>query len=393
MKLIPASFLNEIMSRVSRIQQIMKSENIDALLIGANPNLYYLSGRFFRGYVFVPVEGTPTWFVIKPQVFETETNVLSIRKPEDIPSLLNNSKKEHPKNIALEENDLPYADVVRLKALFPEADMTNASKVMKKARMVKTPWEIEEMKADGRHHTKVYSEIKDCYQPGMSDLRLQIEIEKKLRLEGSLGISRVSGNLMDINMGSVITGENADNPAPYDFTMGGAGMHPSLPVGANNSPILEGTTVMIDMNGAFNGYQTDMTRVWALGHIPDIALKAHNCSLKILRELERKALPGVPVKVLYEIASQIVKEDGLEEFFMGHNSQVKFIGHGVGIELNELPVITPASKDILEKNMTLAIEPKFVIPHVGALGVENTYVVTDSGLENITVFPEEIQFF
>ena len=76
---------------------------------------------------------------------------------------------------------------------------------------------------------------------------------------------------------------------------------------------------------------------------------------------------------------------------MGHNQQAPFIGHGVGIQLNELPVVTSRSRDILEGNMTIALEPKFVIPHVGAVGIENTYVVTASGLECITVFPEEIQ--
>ena len=75
---------------------------------------------------------------------------------------------------------------------------------------------------------------------------------------------------------------------------------------------------------------------------------------------------------------------------MGHAHKAGFIGHGVGIELNEIPVVMERSKDILAENMTIAIEPKFVIPHVGAVGVENTYRVTSAGLENLTVFPEDL---
>lgn len=393
MKLITDQFKEEIEKRISKIRKEMNLLEIESVLIGSNANIYYTSVRFFRGYVYIPLDKEAIWFVVKPQVYNNEHNVYFIRKAEDIPSILEKMGYNLPSVIGLEENDLSYSDIIRLKALFPSAELKNCSMALKRARMVKTTWELNEMEIDGKHHVKVYGKIKDCYKPGMSDLGLQIEIEKHLRLEGALGISRVSGNLMDINMGSVISGENADIPGPYEFTMTGSGVHPSLPAGANGSPILEGTTVMIDMNGAFNGYQTDMTRVWSLGECPELAIKAHNCSIEILKELEKRALPGEAVKTLYEIAIEIVKTRGLEDYFMGHNNKVGFIGHGVGIELNELPVLTPKSKDILACNMTLAIEPKFVIPKVGAVGVENTYIVTENGLKNITIFPEEIQKF
>lgn len=393
MKLISDDFKEEISLRIHKIKNELLKEETQALLIGSNTNIYYSTGRFFRGYVYVSVDDEPLWFVIKPKIYDLDQNQLYLRKPEEIPAILKERRYSIPSSVALEENDLSYSDVVRLKALFPDADMKNGSIIAKRARMVKTPWEINEMKIDGEHQVKVYGEIKDCYSPGMSDLRLQIEIEKRLRLEGSLGVSRVSGNLMEINLGSVISGENADNPGPYEFTMGGEGVNPALPVGANDSPILEGQTVMVDMNGAFNGYQTDMTRVWSLGEVSELTNKAHACSIEILRALEKAAIPGCPVKNLYEIAMGVVERHDLKNYFMGHRSQVGFIGHGVGIELNELPVITPRSKDIIQENMTLAIEPKFVIPHVGAVGVENTYVVGKNGLINLTVFPEDIQKF
>lgn len=393
MKLIPDNFVNEIELRIAKIKEELKNKGSDAILIGANANIYYTTGRFFRGNIYISLQNDPLWFVIKPQNFEKTDSIFFIRKPEEIPQILKEKNYPVPRFLALEESDLTYTDIIRLKNLFSDSIMNNGSLMMKNVRMVKTEWEIEEMKIDGFHHVKVYGEVKDCYSPGMTDLQLQIEIEKKLRLEGSLGVSRVSGNLMEINLGSVINGDNADNPGPYEFTMTGSGVHESFPVGADNSPILQGNTVMIDMNGAFNGYQTDMTRVWSLGKVSDLALKAHACSIQILRSLEKNSTPGIPVKEMYDIAINIVEENGLKEFFMGHNSQVSFIGHGVGIELNELPVITPKSKDILKENMTLAIEPKFVIPHVGAVGVENTYVVTSSGLLNLTPFPEEIMKF
>ena len=80
----------------------------------------------------------------------------------------------------------------------------------------------------------------------------------------------------------------------------------------------------------------------------------------------------------------------LSDYFMGHRNKAKFIGHGIGIELNEKPVVMNRNRQPLLENMTIALEPKFVIPHVGAVGVENTYCIKESGLENLTVFPEEL---
>ena len=393
MQLIDPTFQEEILIRVEKIQTELHQTDCDALLIASNVNIFYTTGRFYRGYVYIHRSYGPLWFIVKPQIFSKEPDIFFIRKPEEIPDILNNLNLGFPASIGLELSDLSYLEIVRLQSLFPGAELKNGSAIMKNVRKIKTRWEIKEMKVDGLHQCKVYGEINECYQPGMTDLQLQIEIERRLRLEGALGVSRVSGNLMEINMGSVLVGDNADNPSPYEFTMGGAGVNTSLPVGADNTKIKSGNAVMIDMNGVFNGYQTDMTRVWCLGELPEIAIEAHNTSIRILRTLEKNSLPGTPVKDMYETAIDIVKASGLLQYFMGHNSQVSFIGHGVGIELNELPVINSKSKDILMPGMTIAIEPKFVIPQVGAVGVENTYVVTPEGLENLTVFPEEIQKF
>ncbi len=391
MKLIREDIVSDIRLRVESVRRNMQQMQMDAVLIASNANIFYTTGRFFRGYVYIPAENMPVWFVVRPKGFETGDDIIEIRKPELIPDELKKLGISMPGKIGFEYDDMTYSDIKRLEAIFPDSQSVNASPVVRKARMVKTPWEIDQMRFDGIHQAEVYRRIRHCYKEDMTDIEFQIEIEKTLRLEGCLGYIRTSGNLMEINMGSVIAGDNADAPGPYEFTMGGSGADPSLPVGANGTTIHRGETVMVDVCGAFNGYQTDMTRVWRLGEIPKLAYKAHECSRNIMRECEKIGLPGAKVSDLYEKALKIAEDEGLREYFMGHNQQAPFIGHGVGIQLNELPVVTSRSRDILEGNMTIALEPKFVIPHVGAVGIENTYVVTASGLECITVFPEEIQ--
>lgn len=387
-------FLNPDLSaefdlRINKIREGMKEGQ--ALLIAANANLYYVSGCLFRGYIYIPFEGEICFFVIKPSGITHTSGVFSIRKPEQILEILEKNNIPSPDSIGFEFDSLLYNDAMRLIKAFQGIESFDSSQILRDARIVKTPYEIELMKIDGMHQAAVYKNIPRLYKEGMTDLEFQIEIERELRREGCLGFIRTAGQFMEINMGSVISGDNADAPSPYEFSMGGAGTDPSLPVGADGGIMRPGCTVMVDMNGTFNGYQTDMTRVWRIGEIKETAYKAHDCSREILRVLEKEALPGVACSALYQKAFEIVKKHNLENYFMGHRQQAAFIGHGVGIELNEQPVLTPKSRQSLLENMTIAIEPKFVIPGIGAVGVENTYRVTPEGLECLTVFPEEIQ--
>ncbi|WP_290451537.1 M24 family metallopeptidase, partial [Duncaniella muris] len=163
--------------------------------------------------------------------------------------------------------------------------------------------------------------------------------------------------------------------------------------GANGNTIKPGNTVMVDMNGNFDGYMTDMTRVFALGNVDPLALKAHQCSIDIHRELCAMMRPGAEAKALYAKAEEMVRECGLHPYFMGHRQHAGFIGHGIGIEINELPVIAPRSRDIIAAGNVIALEPKFVIPGTGAVGIENTYAVNDDGIECLTPAPEEISYF
>lgn len=382
-------FTPESRLRISKVRREMALVGADALLIADNTNIYYLCGAVFRGYVYVPVQGRCLMFVIRPVDLQGD-DVIYVRKPEQIPAELERLGLSVPSCLGLELDDLSYSDVERLRSAMSPRGVCNASTVMRRARMVKTDAEVRLIHEDGMKQAAAYRKIPRIYKEEMTDVEFQIEVERLLRLEGCLGYYRTSGRLMEINMGSVLNGDNADNPTPYDFAVGGGGVDLSLPVGADGRTMRPGTAVMVDMCGNFNGYQSDMTRVWSIGPVSDFAFKCHECSRKILRELEKMALPGVPVANLYHRAMEIVEAEGLENHFMGHVQKAPFIGHGVGIQLNELPVITPRSKDVLAENMVIAIEPKFVVPKVGAVGVENTYRVTPSGLECLTPFPEEI---
>jgi len=372
--------------RLERVRNLMTEKSISAILISDYANIYYLTGRVFAGYIYIAGPDTmPLYFVRRP-VNLTGDGTVHITKPEQIAETIGPNL---PDSIGLELDLLSYSMTKRLQKAIP-AEIANCSGIMRQARSVKTQSEIERIKHAGTLHTAVYRHIPGLYEKGMSDIELQVEIERQLRLKGCLGLFRISGSSMETHMGTLIAGTNADTPSPYDFSMGGAGIDPSLPMGANGSIIKPGDTVMVDLNGSFGGYMTDMSRVFSCGVINEEAYRAHQCSIEICRAIEKMAVPGVPAKELYNTALEIARNAGLGHYFMGHRQQAGFIGHGVGIEINELPVIAPKSRDILAEGNVIALEPKFVIPGSGATGIENTYEVTSQGLRKLTMAPEEI---
>lgn len=380
---------NELELKWRRIQQAMRQEEADGCLLTMNMNLYYVSGQVFNGYFYLPAEGRPYWFVKRLTIPETN-QVHVIRKPEQIPDFFRDLNLAMPRKLLLEADELSYNEYIRLQHVFRAEATGNASALIRHIRMIKTPWEIEQMRISARKHEAVYREIPACYRPGMRDIELQIEIEKRMRVHGSLGYFRAFGSNMDIFMGSLLAGENAGEPSPLDFALGGTGMHASGPLGANGTLLREGTTVMADMSGNYTAYQTDMTRVFSIGKLPDRAYRVHRVALEIQARMERTAKPGVPCAELYRDALAMAGQEGLEDCFMGTRFQAKFVGHGVGLEINELPVLTTRSKDILQPGMTFAFEPKFVLAGIGAVGIENTFLVTDSGVEKMTLLDENI---
>ncbi|MDE5810187.1 MAG: Xaa-Pro peptidase family protein [Muribaculaceae bacterium] len=381
----------ELSLRLGKVVDLMKNESIDTAVINDNANIFYLTGRVIDGYLLIDSQSSSMQaFVRRPSDISGPTT-FSIRKPEDIPAIAAENNISIGDKIGLERDNSSWTTIHRLSKVFEGREICNIDHILMAARSVKTPAEIKLIAASGIRQSEVYRKIPSLYQQGMTDLDFQIEIERQLRMAGCLGQFRIAGDSMELFMANILVGDNADNPSPYDFAMGGHGAHPSLPVGADGSVIKRGQTVMVDANGNFTGYMTDMTRVFALGKIAEDALRAHECSRLICHTLAEIARPGVEAKYLYEKAIEIVRGENLEDYFMGHRQHAGFIGHGVGIQINEHPVIAPRSRDILREGNVIALEPKFVIPGTGAVGIENTYVVTADGpMQCLTTAPEEI---
>lgn len=387
--MIQKELIDDLHVKWDRMQQAMKKINADACLLSVDVNLYYTTGRIFNGYFYLPAEGDPWFFVKRPNGLNGD-HIEYIRKPEQIAEIFADRGIPMPEKLLLEADELTYNDYIRLQSIFNPKETGNATTWMRNLREIKTPWEISQFRISAEKHARTYAEITECFHPGMTDLEFQFEIEKRMRENGSIGIFRAFGANMDIFMGSILAGENAEAPSPFDFALGGGGMDPSCPLGANGTVLKDGTAIMVDMAGNYTPYMTDMTRVFAVGKLPEEAYRAHQTALAIQNEIENKARPGVACSELYQIAAGMAEKEGFAANFMGTKQQAKFVGHGIGIQINELPVLTPRSKEELQPDMIFALEPKFVIPGTGAVGIENSFLVTETGLEKLTLFEEEI---
>ncbi len=381
--------LPELKERRDKIRVFMAQQDIDAALITCNVNLIYTYGRVVSGYLYLPLNAPARLFVKRPNDIEGE-HVYSIRKPEQIPALIQECGLPLPSKLMLEGDELPFTEYTRLAGCFPDATIVNGTPLIRQARSTKTNMELCMLRRSGAAHDKAYQQIPSVYQPGMTDRQFSIEIERLMRLEGCLGIFRVFGQSMEIFMGSVLAGDNAAAPSPYDFALGGKGLDPSIPGGVNGSLLQAGQSVMVDMGGNFYGYMCDMSRVFSVGKLSDKAYAAHQVCLEVQDAVSAMAKPGVACEDLYQTAIDLVAKAGFEDFFMGIDQKAKFIGHGIGLEINEAPVLAPRMKQELEPGMVFALEPKIVLPGVGPLGIENSWAVTLEGVEKLTNCRENI---
>lgn len=382
--------LPELKQRRDKIRTLMAQQSIDAALITCNVNLIYTYGRVVSGYLYLPLHAPAQLFVKRPNNIEGE-HIHAIRKPEQLPELIAECGLPMPTKLMLEGDELSFKEYNRLAACFPDTEVVSCgTALIRQARSVKTELEIGLFRRSAIAHAAAYGQIPSVYRTGMTDRQFSIEIERLMRLEGCLGIFRVFGQSMEIFMGSLLAGDNAAAPSPYDFALGGEGLDPSLPGGANGTALQPGQSVMVDMGGNFFGYMCDMSRVFSIGRLPEKAYAAHQVCLEVQDAVAQMAKPGIICEELYNKAIEIVTRAGFADYFMGVSQKAKFIGHGIGLEINEMPVLAPRMRQELEPGMVFALEPKIVLPGVGPVGIENSWVVTTEGIEKLTICPEEI---
>jgi Xaa-Pro dipeptidase len=258
--------------------------------------------------------------------------------------------------------------------------------------MIKTLYEIHAIKDSANLADKVHRRAKEVIREGISDLELAAELEFTARREGHQGMVRMRGFNAEIFFGHVFSGEDSAVPAYADTPLGGMGITPAFGQGAGYKRIARNEPIMIDFASSFDGYLVDQTRMFAIGGLSDTLLKAYDDMLRIQGRMVELAAERSSCGRIYDECLALAVKLGYADNFMGNRgAQVSFIGHGLGIELDEYPLIARGFDDMpLEPGMVFAFEPKVVFPGKGAIGIENTFCLTEEGLKQLTLSGEEL---
>lgn len=385
----------EVYSRIKKLQKLLLAKGISGIFVTQLANIFYYSGTLQGMTLFVPDDGEPVLFVRKNLArVKNESpleNVTQISNLDKIPEVLQSEGFEEMLKLGLELDHLPVRFYQRYCQLFTKSEIVDVSTETRLIRMVKSSYELKILKEAGSTIEKVYEKLPGFLKPGVTELQVAAQLEYEMRRSLHQGILRVRGFNQEAFYGHVLFGDNALIGSYLDSPTGGKGLSSAYPQGAGMTTLDVGRPVLVDYSFVLDGYIIDITRIFALGKLDIELVEAHQLALAIQKWLTEAAKPGVKCSELYNGAVKMATEAGLADNFMGiGENQVKFIGHGVGLELDELPAIAAKSNVELAEGMVLAFEPKFFFPTKGAVGIENTFVVRQDGLERLSTLTDNI---
>jgi Xaa-Pro dipeptidase len=271
-------------------------------------------------------------------------------------------------------------------------EVADASPLIRAVRSVKSAWEVERIRAAARVSDRVFARAREVIEPGMTDLELAAEIEHEARRHGHQGLVRLRAFNAEIFYGHIFSGPDAAVPGAGDMPLAGAGLTPAVGQGSGRREIRQGDPIIVDIATCIEGYMCDQSRTFCVGTLPEPLASAYGHMVAVEDRMMALARPGASQGALHEECCEVAARFGHRDRFMGPpGAQVGFIGHGVGIELDEPPFIARGFGDsLLEEGMVFAFEPKAVFPGKGAVGIEDTFLVTAGGVERLTVTGREL---
>ncbi len=397
MHFLPLERLPEEESRVrlDRLRSLLRRDytHLDGLLVFSRINLYYLTGTLIHGVAWIPQEGTPVLLcrrgVERAWLESPWEHIVEFKSFSQMEDLLRAAGSPLGSRVGAEMQGLSWSMGEVLRQKLPHVQFEAADGALARARAVKTPWELAKMRLAGERHARALTEdLPERIHPGMSEWAIAQAVWQVFFARGHQGHMRMQAQGEEIFLGHVSAGDSGNYPSAFNGPLGLRGMHPAVPfMGYAGAIWQEDQPLTVDCGFCLEGYHTDKTQVyWASSSgVPEVAQRAQELCETIQMELAARLVPGAVPADLYRVAVQQALRAGLGEGFMGlGRGKVGFLGHGIGLAVDEWPVVAPGFDEPLQEGMTLALEPKIGIPGLGMVGVEDTFVVTASGGQRLT---------
>lgn len=359
----------------------------DTVLILSRINQYYFTGTMQEGILIIKKSGEAKYYVRKSFDRAIAESPLSCIYPMEGYRDAAAAVGAELGNVLIETELMTMATLERLKKYFSIKEIHGIDNIIANVRAIKSPYELYWLKESGKQHQKVLEEIvPSILVEGMSELDFTAELYKEMLKNGHHGVSRFSRPQTEMIAGQVGFGENSLYPTNFDGPGGMLGMSPAVPIiGSRERVLKRGDLVFVDIGFGMNGYHSDRTQVYMFGAKPsEEIVRAHRKCREVQKKTAQLLKPGnIPSKIYETIMSEL-DNDFMENFMGFGNRRVKFLGHGIGLQVDELPAIAGGFNNPLMDNMVIALEPKKGIEGIGMVGVEDTYIVTPDGGQLIT---------
>lgn len=367
-------------------------QRFDTAIIISKVNQYYFTGTMQNGILLLKRDEKVFYFTKKSYERAKQECPLDIvymmasykDMLDMIPSDLGST--------FIETEIMPIATLNRLKKYFTIDEIHPIDGLVLSLRAVKSEYEIEIIKESARQHKYLYETIiPQILKEGMSETDFAAELFSEMLKLGHHGVSRFSMFQMEMVIGQIGFGENSIYPTNFDGPGGMKGMHPAVPIfGSRDRFLKKGDLVFVDLGFGINGYHSDKTQIYSFGVNPsNMVSEIHNACKDILKKAQKLLKVGSLPSEIYMKATENLPAC-LSKHFMGYKESVKFLGHGVGLHIDEMPVIAKGINNPLKENMVIALEPKCGIEGIGTVGVEETYVIKNSGAVCLTGGAKEI---
>lgn len=377
----------DLLKRIDGLRNLMTEEHVDFALLFENVDKFYFSGTMQKGILVIPMHGEPLLFIEKGTErarVETPFAITPVKNHREIRAILKD--KGILEGIGgLELDVLPVSLFERLKRSIGFDRYANIGPLIQELRIIKSDFELEQIRKSGQMLSQIFAAARGIVREGITELDIDAALAAEGRKLGHQGLIRMRGINQEMAITTVQSGYTGTITTFVDGPITGAGMTPAVPFGSSFKKVEKGIPVTIDYGGTHNGYITDETRTFVVGGLKEMFRKPYETALEIIEDVTNFAREGVDCTEIFSRAYRIVEKAHLQDYFMGHGEgQVSFIGHGVGLEVNELPVITARHSRILKAGMVFALEPKFVLPPHGAIGIEVDLIVGPNGVERVT---------
>ncbi|AKB49607.1 Xaa-Pro aminopeptidase [Methanosarcina barkeri str. Wiesmoor] len=381
--------LTELKNRMRNFRKRMDISNPqwEITVIFSKINLYYFTGTMQDGMLIIPKHGEATFWVRRSYERALDESLFPNIKPM-------NSFRDAAKSISglsntvyLETEVVPLALYQRFQKYFPFKNVKSADAQICAVRAVKSEYELSLTREAGRIHQHVLEDlVPEMLKEGMSEVDLSTELYSVMVEEGHHGLCRFGMFDTEMVLGNVCFGESSIYPSYFNGPGGIYGMSPAVPlIGSRDRKLKKGDLVFIDIGCGVEGYNTDKTTTYMFGSsLPQYAIDAHNKCVEIQNEAASMLKPGAIPSEIYTTIMNKLDSEFLQNFMGFGNRKVKFIGHAVGLLIDETPVIAEGFDEPLQEGMVFALEPKKGIENIGMVGIENTFIVTAKGGECIT---------